>query len=1297
MNLFFRSQELITVLPHSIAEFFLAERELIPAAERDARFEQLVFALLSEQEAIPVNLSDIKKAAKLLEEFEKDWNKPGRTVDEFTTQVFILLRFLSDFPEIKKIVSDICLANFFSGVVNLEKCLDFEKINEGQNNLISMSSRLDYIQLGLCFFEAQISPCWLLPPHKFFQKILSQPSRRSSEIHFSKLSSLLLLGECAFNLIQSYKALSDPCPKLCFKMQEILKRIRFNVVRILSHSASLEDEAAYLGIENECFLKTDDSALCAAYIIFTSTRVEGLKKSMVARFASLPEVFMQLQQAFGDTLDYSEGLDLGDLGEGLFDSVIKESDATSMKLAIRITKSLIDKGDFETLYNFHLEFKPMPLIMRKFILEEETEGSSLVNEMLAIFDKGKLTKGKSFLTPYYVNNASYISRIIDLIFPDIAQRVNLFAKFLGIGSVKNELVGNFITCELLLLSVFNDTHYFKDISISLQIFKKKIELNLDSVLEYPLVFINSFHILYFLAYKYSKFDSGLKKLLDDLNIVLDVLREGGKKFGDIRIKLVENKDGDFPCESLSVIERLVDKKLWDEDQAAELRHLEEIFSDEHKDSKKTTPPVGSRKKKKGAAASAHVAKGPESVMAAASFTMDIKKVVEPVAPELLPYIASSPLIRDISEPSEKLPIPSEIIAKIERFSELNRVVLAKLDAFREEIKLRLSQMSARGFSEQQELIYLDNCLEERQNTIRSLRGYFKKAKSHYQISFNIKPLIKAPFLLPELLEPNVSDYQESLSTLINLLPSIKEYQSSTISTHLNSLLEVINSLSIDIISLRQVRSFQYLLQFRMILSDIKAEFTPVLTRILNNENYYPLGELAVDAKNFSHLILQVLNASIVPFYMYELKDTLPFLFQIQRVAPETLNPIADLSAHLFHLIKKWNYEINRFAMALSEVIPAERESILITEMKNLLEKLSYSYFKNRNYFYMNQINRLFHPLAEVELFGSQLLMWDHCDIDIRLKWHNHQDSFDVVLEKIRQSLIREFGPNLGGSISARLRSLEHPNGSFVDVLKIKVPKGEFLPLSLDLSVFVGKDFPLISYVSHAAGMLDTRTGKIFYPHQFFFHVLRNILEIEEPLLPDYSERSKCSRLAHVLKLIIRVTYAELPSERLFLGESATKMFQEIISYKSDIAGLKKAKPHLVEALHFLLQQHFENFELTIAFFKRTAVILAFYQDLGCKLVAADGVRKLQFIAVDSRNFQLHCILLAESEKLPLAKDVSANSFLVVLPKDMLKCISPMLQVSTVSSGFFSQAAGAGTVVRVTSEEDKKVVKHALAM
>ena len=953
----------------------------------------------------------------------------------------------------------------------------------------------------------------------------------------------------------------------------------------------------------------------------------------------------------------------------------------------------LDKGDFESIYKFHLEFKPMPFIMRKFILEE-TEGSSLVNEMLAVFDNRRIAKGASFLTSDYVNNASYISRIIDLICPDIEQRVNLFAKFLEAKSLKNTPVGNFITCELLLLSVFNDTHYFKDIGSSLQMFKKKIERNLDYVLEYPLVFINSFHVLYFLAYKHSKFHSGLKKLLDDLNIVLDVLREGGKKFGDIRSILLENKDGYFPCESVSVIERLVDKKLWDEDQDAELRHLEEIFSDEHKDSKK----VGSRKKKKPTLAEAHVAKSAESTMVAASLKADIKKVVVPDVPELLPSTApshvsaSSSLIRDVSEPSDKLPIHVETIAKIERFSELNRVVLAKLDAFREEIKLRLSQMSARGFSEQKELIDLDNCLEERQNTIRSLRGYFKKAKSHSQISFNIKPLIKSPLLLPELLEPNFRDYQESLSSLINVLPLIKEDKSSSISTYLPALMEVFHSLSIDIISLRQVRSFQYLLQFRMILSAIKVEFIPVLTRILNNESFYPLGEVAIDAKNFAHVILQVINSTTVPFYMYELKDAQPCLFQIQRAAPEAVNPIADLNAHLFNLIKKWNYEINRFAMALSEVIPFERESTLITEMKNLLDKLAYSYFKDRHYFYMEQINRLFHPLAEVELFGSQLFMRDHCDIDIRLKWHNYQDSFDVVLEKIKQSLIREFGPQVEAGLIVRSLKLEHPNGSFVDVLKIKVPLGNYSTLSLDLSVFVGKDFPLISYVSHAAGSLDTRTGRIFYPHHFFANVMRNILEIEEPSREDFCEKSRCSRLTHVLKLIVRSTYAEMPQDKHFLGESAAKMLQEILSYKSNLAGLQKVKPYLVDALHFLLQQHFDNFELTISFFKRTIVLLVFYQDIGCKLVTEDGLRKLQLMAVNSETFQLHCMLLPDSEKLPLAKDLSANSFLVKLPKGLLKCISPILKAATIPVGFFSQKPLVSFTMATTSE-DKKIIMH----
>ena len=95
MSLFFRSKKFIVVLQGSVSDTFLAESASHPDPTKSIRFEQLVFALLSEPESGDSELSEIKEAARLLEEFEKDWNKPGRTVDEATTQVFFFFKVMS--------------------------------------------------------------------------------------------------------------------------------------------------------------------------------------------------------------------------------------------------------------------------------------------------------------------------------------------------------------------------------------------------------------------------------------------------------------------------------------------------------------------------------------------------------------------------------------------------------------------------------------------------------------------------------------------------------------------------------------------------------------------------------------------------------------------------------------------------------------------------------------------------------------------------------------------------------------------------------------------------------------------------------------------------------------------------------------------------------------------------------------------------------------------------------------------------------------------------------------------------
>ena len=245
--------------------------------------------------------------------------------------------------------------------------------------------------------------------------------------------------------------------------------------------------------------------------------------------------------------------------------------------------------------------------------------------------------------------------------------------------------------------------------------------------------------------------------------------------------------------------------------------------------------------------------------------------------------------------------------------------------------------------------------------------------------------------------------------------------------------------------------------------------------------------------------------------------------------------------------------------------------------------------------------------------------------------------------------------------------------------------GDSFSAPWDLTIFLGGDyFPLVSYVSHAGAILYTETGRVYTPHPFRESILKGQLLIIEPSVPDFIDGTRRSRLMHILKCIIRASYSE-PQARLLLGDAAEKILGVIKAYRSNMAGLQKAEPHLVEALHFLLEKHFKHYEETPAFFARTAILLAFFKDIGCKLVAQYKGRKLQLCIANSKAFGLACMELPNSEKLPERTDVSANSFLVFLPEAICKRVSLMLEAPVIPAAFFGSS---GAAVAVSIDPDK---------
>jgi len=804
--------------------------------------------------------------------------------------------------------------------------------------------------------------------------------------------------------------------------------------------------------------------------------------------------------------------------------------------------------------------------------------------------------------------------------------------------------------------------------------KQIIKKNLQGLLFDRELFATNFHHLYFLALNYSRKHPGLDELFNSLNIVLEVLREERVKFAPIIKALLVKRDNYYPIviDSYTRILRLVDDDLYAEDQEAEalrLKALEDsIVADDEKDVRKKKP---KGKKGKAVAAKASVAaRAPEITPATALdvATLPASTDTHSSAPATLelsvpaaPASQASMIVRRLVE-EDPAPVASEPPSF--GLNEKNDSLLKYIEAFITEVRFELDNVHM-SQGEVIKLRSLELGLIQRKQIIQSLQIYLEELNSaEDRLPFTMERLMQETLFLPDRFQEKIQRLQRLVDDYIAsvLEPKVDK----AIDVH--GLINVISSLSISLISARELQSLYNIHILKKNLRSLIERFHPMFIRILSNESQHPLpfNEVAYDAKNFWKLILQV-NSWIdkiysSPFDSHNFLDNLTVKLPAKRISDETVNNLGQLANEFIFIVREWNNEVNQFAEALLSAIAKDPVTSLTPSMQELYDKLSYCYFKHKHYPFIGLLRSLFDELAEVQIYGAELTRDDCLDIDARLLWSNPLDPYDEIERKIKGVLTRVCGPAGVNGFATEMRSLRDEHGEKI-VFRVKALNG-----ILDINVFKSEYFPWKAYVSHAAGCLDIRTGRMQYDHDFYRSYLNNRLLIKLPTEPDSSPMITCSRNAHILKLLIRVCYSDdlIKPE---LCDEAKLMLQKFINFKDNLAGLKATEPDLADAISLLINQHFKHDDLTFGFFKRTEIILRFCNAIGINLIAEIQSKSVRIINSNPASFQL---LVVEGG----SSDARLNGLVIRLKKDLerhIVTIVPLAPVLTGHAGFFSVA------------------------
>ena len=1221
------------------------------------RVHQIAIGLLLEQDK-PISSIDmpfvisILDSAVILELFEREWNAPSRSVKSATIITFNLLHRIFENRAIQRIISDECLTDFFSSEENLNLCLDFSAADNSGNDLIMCSTHKLYIKLAICFFEASLKSSWSLSTDEFINKI----SNLEGESKANKLAELIMMSGAVFQAYFYFKSLPSPNLTLLKNIQKYMGDIRALMSRIIG-IIPMEIEDRYFRIFINELMPKDDIGCC--YMILRTTRIAVVQNKILSYFTGKREFFERYRLAFGD--DEPSWNDLKVIAEGaLPDEVFSQA-------CLVLTNEYVRTGKFDAIYTsligqkisaidarIEMAIRRKSDFTKKMLLQQvESSVPALLKQMLY-----------SFQNKVYNSNFATFHKILELILPNIEAQNN----FLIQPELKDTSLANLINLRLVLIYVFDETHYLiARKPLTTAALKQIIKKNLQGSLFDRELFATNFHNLYFLALNYSGKHPVLDELFDSLNIVLEVLREERVKFAPIIKALLLKRDNYYPIiiDSYTKIMRLVDADLYKADQEAEalrLKALEDsIIADDEKDVRKKKP---KGKKGKAVAAKAFVAALAPEIPPAAT-ALDEAVPPEPVI--VKPHVTAAPenqapmIVQRLVEDAPYLVVsePPSLGLK-----EKNDSLLKYIEAFIKEVKFELDNVHM-SQGEVIKLRSLELNLMQRKQIIQSLQIYLEELmRAEDRMPFRMERLMQETLFLPDRFQDKVQRLQRLVDDYIAsvLEPKVDK----VIDVH--CLINVISSLSISLISARELQSLNFIHRLKTNLRSLIERLHPMFIRILSNESQQPLpfNEVAYDAKNFWQLILKV-NSWMdkiysSPFDSHNFLDNLTFKMPAKRISDETVNNLGQLANEFSFIIREWNNEVNQFAEALLTAIAKDPVTSLTPVMQELYDKLSYCYFKHKHYPCIELLRTLFDDLAEVQIYGAQLTLDDCLDVDARLLWSNPLDSYDEIERKIKGALIRVCGPAGVNGFATQMRSLRDEHGEKI-VFRVKALNG-----TLDINVFKSEYFPWKAYISHAAGCLDVKTGRMQYDHDFYRSYLNNRLLIKLPTEPDSSPRITCSRNSHILKLLIRVCYSDDPIKP-DLCDEAKLMLQKFINFKDNLAGLKATEPDLADAISLLINQHFEHDYLTFGFFKRTEIILRFCHAIGINLIAEIQSKSVRIINSNPASFQL---LVIEGG----AYDARLNGLVIRLKKDFerhLVPVVPFAPVLTGHAGFFSAA------------------------
>jgi len=413
------------------------------------RAHQIAIGLLLEQDK-PISsmdmsfVSSILDAAVILEFFEKEWNSPTRSVKSATITTFNLLHRIFENREIRRIISDECLTDFFSSEENLNICLDFSAVDESSGIPLTMfSAHKLYIKLAICFFEAALKSSWSLSTDEFINKI----SNTEGHSKVNKLAEIIMMSGAVFQAYFYYKSLPSPNLTLLKNIQKYMGEIRALMSRIIV-LMPIVTEDKYFRIFSKDLMSEGDVGCC--YMILRTSRISDVQTNILAYFAGKRDYFEQFRLAFGD--DEPSWNDLKVIAEGAI------PDDLFSKACLVITSENVRKGKFDDIYRTLVGQKLSSIDARvemairrkseltKTVLFQQVESSvpALLKQMLYTFQH-----------KVFSSNFATFHKILELILPNIEAQMN----FLIQPDLKDTSLENLINLRLVLIFVFDETHY----------------------------------------------------------------------------------------------------------------------------------------------------------------------------------------------------------------------------------------------------------------------------------------------------------------------------------------------------------------------------------------------------------------------------------------------------------------------------------------------------------------------------------------------------------------------------------------------------------------------------------------------------------------------------------------------------------------------------------------------------------------------------------------------------------------------------------------------------------------------